>query len=190
MTTIRTIEPRLSGGDAVERTAATSLRSYVVRRLRRATGGAPEPIAVRRLYYPNYVAYSTVTIPRRLAADRVEKLLGGVDGITARSGAVDYDLPPRETRDAETEAVLRPEIDRERAREVWREWIFEHASREFRPIRRPEFELDSLELVYVPYWIVEFDESAYAVSGLTKAADPIETRPSMADRYRETAATS
>lgn len=183
-TEIRTVEPRVTRADAVERTATTSAWGYLRRWMRTQFGTAPDPVRVRQLYYPNYVAYTTVTIPRRFASDRVERFLGGIDGMTGRSGAIDVDLPDRTGRQVTSDCVLDPEIVAEDARGEWRDWVFEYASRKFRPVRRPEFDLDSLERVYVPYWIVEFDDATYAVSGLTRAADPIETIPSLESHYR------
>lgn len=177
METIQTLDHQLTEADAVERTASISFWSYIRRCFRRLRGTTPTPTHVETIYYPNYIAYSTVTIPRRFASERVEKLLGGIDGLTARTGAIDVDLPSQETHCKDSTRVLEPTIPRDKARDEWREWIFEYTSQKFRPIQRPEFDLDSLKLVYVPYWIVEFPESTYVISDLTKSADQITTYP-------------
>ncbi|MFC7198580.1 hypothetical protein [Halospeciosus flavus] len=184
MTEIRTIEARLDREAAVDRTATTSMWRYAWRQLQSWFGNGPEPERVQRLYYPNYIAYTTVTIPRRFAGDRVEKFLGGVDGMTARSGAIDVDLPERERHRVDDESVLEPDVDDDRVYDEWRDWVFEYVNRKFRPLSKPEFDLDDVELVYTPYWVVEFEDSTYAVNGLTKAADPIRTNQPIDEQYR------
>lgn len=184
MTEIRTLDPRLTRDTAIDRTARTSAWRYVRRRLQSWFGDSPEPERVRRLYYPNYVAYTTVTIPRRFAGDRVEKFLGGIDGITGRTGAIDVDLPGRERQQVADESVLEPDVDDARVRDEWREWVFGYVDRKFRPLSPPEFDLDDVELVYTPYWVVEFDATTYAVNGLTRAADPIRTNQPIEQQYR------
>jgi hypothetical protein len=185
MKAIQTLDRQLTEADAIKRTASTSLWSYIGRRFRRLQGTTPTPERIETIYYPNYIAYSTVTIPRRFASERVEKLLGGIDGLTGRTGAVDVDLPSQETRREDALRVLEPTITRNEVRDEWREWIFEYTSQKFRPIHRPDFDLDVLRLVYVPYWIVEFSESTYAISDLTKAADQITTHPQIARCYQD-----
>lgn len=185
MKAIQTLDHQLTKADAIERTASTSLWSYIGRRFCRLRGTTPTPERIEMIYYPNYIAYSTVTIPRRFASERVEKLLGGIDGLTGRTGAIDVDLPSRETRCEDALRVLEPTITRDEVRDKWREWIFEYTSQRFRPIHRPDFDLDALKLVYVPYWIVEFSESTYAISDLTKAADQIMTHPQIARCYQD-----
>lgn len=183
-TDIQTISPQLSQADAVDRTRTVSLWRYLRRGLQRWLGADPEPNRVSLLYYPNYIAYTTVTIPRRFASDRVEKFLGGIDGMTTHTGVIDFELPARISREVTSDRVLSPEILEDDAQSEWRDWVFEYASREYRPIRRPDFGLDSLELLYIPYWVVEFEDAAFAVNSLTKAADPIETHGSLAEFYQ------
>jgi hypothetical protein len=185
MEAIQTLDHQLTEADAIERTASTSLWSYIGRRFRRLWGTTPTPEYIETIYYPNYIAYSTVTIPRRFASERVEKLLGGIDGLSGHTGAIDVDLPSQETRHEDALRVLEPTITRDEARDEWREWIFEYTSQKFRPIQHPNFNLDALKLVYVPYWILEFAESTYAISDLTKAPDRITTHPQIARCYQD-----
>ena len=185
MNTIQILNHQLTEADAIKRTASTSLRSYIGRRFRRLQGTTLTPEHIETIYYPNYIAYSTVTIPRRFASERVEKLLGGIDGLTGRTGAVDVDLPSQETRREDALRIIEPTITRNEVRDEWREWIFEYTSQRFRPIHRPDFDLDALKLVYVPYWIVEFSESTYAISDLTKTADQITSHPQIARCYQD-----
>lgn len=185
MVEIRTLTPRLSEEAAIGRTATTSVWRYAWRHLHSWFGDDPEPEHVQQVYYPNYIAYTTVTIPRRFADDRVEKFLGGIDGMTARTGAIDIDLPARTDRYVNEKSVLDPDIDEEVVYDEWRDWVFEYVNRKFRPISRPDFDLDEVELVYTPYWVIEFADTTYAVNGLTKAADPIETHQAIDERYRQ-----
>lgn len=184
MTEIRTIAPQITRSEAVEQTARTSAWSYLQRRVRTWSGTASEPTQIQQVFYPNYIAYTTVTIPRRFASDRVEKFLGGIDGRTTHSGAIDFELPDRTRQQVTPDHVLSPDVGEDDAQVEWRDWVFEYVSRKFRPVRRPDFNLDSLELLYIPYWIVEFDDTTYVVNSLTRAADVIETIPPLDDHYQ------
>ena len=121
MSEIQTLDQRFTESTAVERTESGSPRNYLWSRLRRLRGGRRESNRVERIHYPNYVAYSTITIPRKFAGDRVEKLLAGIDGLTARAGAVDVDLPEQEARSEDAERVIEPTVTQETAKEEWRE---------------------------------------------------------------------
>lgn len=183
-TKLSTVDIQFSRDNAVKRSVTASFWRYAQRVLRTVIGSPRAPNRVCRLYYPNYIAHTTITIPRRFASDRVEKILSGVDAMTTHTGVIDVELPDQTTRRVDDNHVLIPEMNRDDVHAEWREWIFEYASREYRPVARPDFALDSLDLLYIPYWIVEFNDETFAVNGLTKAADPIDTHHALAEHYR------
>ena len=104
------------------------------------------------------------------------KFLVGIDAITGRVGEVDIDPPERETVKVADEHVLPVEISEEEATEEWRDWLFPYLDRTYRPVKRPEFTLDRLELVYTPFCIVDYGDrdECYAVSTLTKQVELVE----------------
>lgn len=182
---VPSFEPRLDRTAAVRRTDRLTLGTYLLATVRSLLGSDADPVAVTRLYYPNYLAYTTVDLHRIARGERTVKFVAAIDAITGRAGEVDVDLPDRETIGVGEVQVLPVEVDRETAHERWRDWLFPYLDRKYRPVRRPDRSLDRLELVYTPYWIVDYgpDGTQYAVSGLTKQVELIEDIEPLAERY-------
>lgn len=182
---IQTFEPLVDAEEAGARaeriTAGAFLRNRFVDFL-----GYEKTATTHRLYYPNYLVFTTVELRRYVASDEEVKFLAGVDGITGRVGEIDAELPDRVATKVDTSDALRPEIGEEDAKSAWRDWLFTFLDRKYRPFKRPNTTLDALELFYVPYWIVDYGskDECYAVSGITKQAEYIEDVPELANFYR------
>ncbi|MFC6905682.1 hypothetical protein [Halalkalicoccus tibetensis] len=173
---IRSFEPRLDEAAAVGRTERLTVPTYLRSKLRGLLGRSPEPESITRLYYPDYIAYTTVEFDRLARGEKTVKFLAAVDAVTGRVGEVDLELPERETLEVPDGRVLPIEVPEEGATEAWREWLFPYLDRSYRPVRRPESTLDRLELVYTPFLIVDYGEEGerYAVSTLTKQVELLE----------------
>ena len=80
---VRTIGPRLSTTEAVARTKRMTLGRLFRTRVAGLFGreGSPE---IYPAYYPDYVAYTSVTLHRYVGGDRDLKFLAGIDAITGR----------------------------------------------------------------------------------------------------------
>lgn len=182
---IRSFEPRLEEAEAVGRTDRLTGWTYLRSKLRGLLGRSLEPEVVTRLYYPDYVAYTTVELRRLARDDDTVKFLAAVDAITGRVGEVDLELPDRETVDVPEEHVLPVEVPEQEATEEWHDWIFPYLDRTYRPLKRPEFTLDRLELVYTPFWIVDYGDTGerYAVSALTRQVELIEDVEALSVHY-------
>lgn len=186
---IRSFESRLDAAEAVGRTDRLTLRTYLRSTVRDLLGRSGEPESVTRLYYPDYLAYTTVELRRLGRAERTVKFLAGIDAITGRVGEVDVDPPDRETVDVPEVQVLETAVPEAEATERWRDWVFPYLDRTYRPLKRPEFTLDRLELVYTPFWIVDYgrEGDCYAVSTLTRQVELIEDVEALAEHYRSLA---
>ena len=171
---VRTIGPRLSTTEAVARTKRMTLGRLFRTRVAGLFGreGSPE---IYPAYYPDYVAYTSVTLHRYVGGDRDLKFLAGIDAITGRVGEVDVELPDRRVESVDPATVLEPTFEESEAENAWREWLWKYLDRKYRPVKRPESSLDDLELVYIPYRIVDYGsrDSSFAVSGLTKQAERV-----------------
>lgn len=187
---IRTFEPRLSAAAAASRTDRITLGSYLRGRIESLLGRGRDHEAIYPLYYPDYIAYTTVELRRVARSSRTVKFLVGIDAVTGRVGEVDIELPPRERRDVDGAAVIRPDLDRSDAESEWSEWIFPFLDRKYRPVKRPEYVLDRVELVYVPYWLVDYGtlEGSFVVSGLTKQVESVEAMKPVKGYYEQTLA--
>ena len=184
---IRTFEPRLSASAAASRTERITLGSYLRGRIESLLGRGRDPEAIYPLYYPDYIAYTTVELRRVARSSRTVKFLVGIDAVTGRVGEVNIELPPRERRDVDGSAVIRPDLDRSDAESEWNEWIFPFLDPRYRPIKRPEYTLDRVELVYVPYWLVDYGtlERSFVVSGLTKQVENVEAMKPVKGYYEQ-----
>lgn len=173
---VRTFEPRISSSTAIDRTDRLTARSFAISKLKGLLNWGTKEGTVYPLYYPDYIAYTTVDLHRLLRSDRTVKFLAGVDGITGRVGEIDVNLPERKSREVEETAVIPTSVDDEAARSEWRDWIFEYVNRRYRPYKHPSFSLDELELVHVPYWLVDRGtvEESFVISGLTKQVERVE----------------
>jgi hypothetical protein len=181
---VRTIGPRVSATEAVARTKRMTLGRLFRTRVAGLFGRERSP-EIYPAYYPDYVAYTSVTLHRYVGGDRDLKFLAGVDAITGRVGEVDVELPDRRVESVDPAAVIEPTLDEHEIAAAWREWLWKYLDRKYRPVKRPESSLDDLELVYIPYWIVDYGsrESSFAVSGLTKQAEHIEDIGPLAAYY-------
>lgn len=172
---IRTFDPRLGARAAVERTDRITIGTFLRAKLSSLLGREEEPEAVSLVYYPDYVAYTTVELRRYLRDDRTVRFLVGIDAVTGRVGEVDVELPPRETVEVDPDRTIPVELAPAEAESEWRDWILPYVDRRFRPVKRPEFLLDELELVHVPYWLIDYGTLAdsYVVSGLTEQIEEV-----------------
>jgi len=182
---VRTFDPRLSAAAAADRPERLTPRTFVLSKLAGLLGREADSGTVYPLYYPDYIAYTTVELDRLLRSDRRVRFLAGVDAITGRVGEVDVELPGREAREVDDDAVIPVSVDEEAARSEWRDWIFEYVNRRFRPTRLPDFSLDELELVYVPYWLIDHGtvSESFVVSGLTKQVERVEDLKPVREYY-------
>lgn len=173
---IRSFEPRLDEAVAVGRTERLTGWTFLRSKIQGLLGRSPEPASVARLYYPDYIAYTTVRFDRLARGEKTVKFLAAVDAVTGRVGEVDLELPDRETIEVPDGRVLPIQVSEEGATEEWRDWLFSYIDRTYRPVRRPESTLDRLELVHTPYLIVDYGEEGerYAVSTLTKQVELLE----------------
>jgi hypothetical protein len=175
---ISALEERLDEESAVERTRNLSAKDYVYAWLANRLGWENEgrEFEVSVVYYPDYIAFTTATIRQTLRGEKTLKFLAGVDAITGRPGEVDVELPPRRTIDVDPDRVIQPQIDEEEAESTWREWLFKYVGRYHRATEMPEYSLDELELVYTPYWIIDYGtlEESLAVSDLTGRTAKVE----------------
>ena len=147
---IRTFEPRLSPGAATDRTDRITLGSYLRGRIESLLGRGPGHEAIYPVYCPDCIAYTTVELHRVARSSRTEKFLVGIDAVTGRVSEVNIELPPRERRDVDEAAVIRPTLDRSDAESEWNEWIFPYLDCKCRSVKRPEYALDRVELVHIP----------------------------------------
>jgi len=185
---IRTFEPRLSPGAAADRTDRITLGSYLRGRIESLLGRGPGHEAIYPVYCPDYIAYTTVELHRVARSSRTEKFLVGIDAVTGRVGEVNIELPPRERRDVDEAAVIRPTLDRSDAESEWNEWIFPYLDCKCRSVKRPEYALDRVELVHIPYWLVDNGtlEESFVVSGLTKQVERVEATNPVQGYYERT----
>lgn len=180
--------PRIDTDEAIRRTDRLTLTSYLAVALRSLLGRADDADPdVTAFYYPDYLIYTTVTLKRVGRSDKENKFIAAVDAATGRVGEVDVTLPATETRDVPKMQVVPIDFDEDDAEEEWNEWLFSYIDRTYRPIKRPETSLDRLDLIYTPYYIVDYgaaaDEDRYAVSTLTKQVELLEDIPPLADAY-------
>lgn len=184
---IRTIDPKLDAESATARTDRITLSAFLIGKLRSLLGRDEQPLSVSLVYYPDYIAYTTVELHRYGRSDRTVKFLVGIDAVTGRVGEVDVDLPERRSVDVVPNNVIRPELSVTDAEDEWQEWLFPYLDRRFRPIKRPDTALDELELVYVPYWLIDYGtvDNSYVVSGLTKQIEEVTSITAIKDHYRD-----
>ncbi|THE64118.1 hypothetical protein D8Y22_14495 [Salinadaptatus halalkaliphilus] len=175
---ITAFEKRLDETTAIERTRNLSTKEYVYTWLADRLGWEldDQEFDVMIVYYPDYIAYTTATIRQTLRGNKTLKFLAAVDAVTGRAGEVDVELPTQRTIDADQELVIPPQIDAEEAESTWREWLFKYVGRYHRATEMPEYSLDELELVYTPYWVIDYGsmEESLAVSDLTGRTARIE----------------
>jgi hypothetical protein len=175
---IDTFEERLNERSAVDRTRNLSTRDYVSAWLADRLGRAPEQpeLDVTVVYYPDYIAYTTATIRQTLRGNKTLKFLAGIDAVTGRAGEIDVELPNRRSPDVDPGRVIPPQIDAKEAESTWREWLFAYVGRYHRAASMPDYSLDDLELVYTPYWIIDYGtvEESLAVSDLTGRTAKVE----------------
>ena len=180
-------EPRLEPSDAAGRTDRLTFTTFLRSKLESVLGrGGAEP-RVTTLYYPDYLAYTTVVFDRIGRGEKTVKFVAGIDAATGRAGEVDVTIPEIETRTAPDGRIVPVSVDEREAEETWDDWLFGYLNRKYRPVRRPETSLDRLELVYTPYYVVDYGEDGerYAISSLTKQTELLEDIGPLADAYRE-----
>lgn len=178
-------EPRIDADEAVHRTARLTATTFLLSTIRSLLGRDDNDPVVSVRYYPDYLAYTTVTLHRIGRSDTDEKFIAAVDAVTGRVGEVDVTLPDTETRELDPAQVVPVEVDSEEAEAKWNEWLFSYINRMYRPVKSPETSLDSLELVYTPYYVVDYgtDGECYAVSALTKQSELLEDLPPIEATY-------
>lgn len=174
---IRTFDQRLDKAEAVKHTRNLSTVRYLRHVLAETfgSGGRATDPTVYRVYYPDYILYTSV-VYRRLRASESLKFLAGVDAVSGNVGEVDVDLPDSHVRDVDRAVAIEPQLTEAEARDEWSGWIFEYMSRKYRAMKLEEYEIDDIELVYTPYWIIDngsVDESL-AVSDLTRRTAKVE----------------
>ena len=96
---------------------------------------------------------------------------------------MDLKLPECETVDVPEAHVLPVDVSEGEATEEWRDWMFPYLDRAYRPVKRPEFTLDRLKLVYTSFWIIDYGGERYAVSALTKQVELLEDIPPLETQY-------
>ncbi|WP_331235396.1 hypothetical protein [Natronorarus salvus] len=174
---ITAFEATLDEDSAVERTRNLSAVEYARRwvgdLLGRRARASPD---VRVVYYPDYIAYTSASIRRLIRDEKSLKFLAGIDAVTGRAGEVDVSLPSRRTIDVDRAFVIHPQVDAAEAEAIWREWLFSYVGRYHRAVEMPEYSLDDLELVYTPYWVIDYGsaEESLAVSDLTRRTATVE----------------
>ncbi|MDL5363511.1 hypothetical protein [Halalkalicoccus sp. NIPERK01] len=182
---IRAFAPQLEEAAAVDRTDRLTVRTYLSATIRELIGRGYEPETVTTVYYPDYLAYTTVELDRLVRGERTVRFLVGIDGITGRVGEVDVDPPDRVTVDVSPASVLPAAVSEDGATDRWRDWIFPYLDRTYRPVRRPESTIDRLELVYTPFYVVDYGDAGerYAVSALTRQVELLEDIEPLEARY-------
>lgn len=170
-------EPRIDANEAIRRTDRLTLTSFLRSTLESVLGRTDDANPdVTVLYYPDYLAYTTVTLKRVGRSDKEDKFIAAVDAATGRVGEVDVSLPDIESQTIPESQVVPIEYDEDDAEREWDEWLFSYVDRTYRPVKRPETSLDRLKIVYTPYYVVDYgaDEERYAVSALTKQVELLE----------------
>lgn len=168
---IRTFDRRLDRAEAIKRTRNLSTGRYL-RHLLAETfgrGSGPTDPTVYIVYYPDYIIYTSV-VYKRLRNTETHKFLAGVDAVSGDVGEVDVDLPDSHLQDVDRNVRIEPQLTEAEARDEWNGWIFEYMSRKYRAIKLNEYEIDDIELIYTPYWIIDNGsiEDSLAVSDLTR----------------------
>lgn len=189
---IPSFEPRIDADEASRRTDRLTLTSFLLSTLKSVLGRTDDANPdVTVLYYPDYLVYTTVTLKRVGRSDKADKFIAAVDAGTGRVGEVDVTLPDIETRSVPEEQVVPVEYDEDDAEREWEEWLFSYVDRTYRPVKRPETSLDRLELVYTPYYVIDYgaDSDRYAVSALTKQVELLEDIPPLDEAYDGSAST-
>lgn len=172
---IQTFDPKLNAESAITRTDRITTGTFLWAKLTTLLGSNEEPEDTLLIYYPDYIAYTTVELHRYFRDDRTVKFLVGIDAITSRVGEVDVELPPRKPVYPSSDVIISTELTPTDAEREWEEWIFTYINRRFRPFKRPDTSLDQLELIYVPYWLIDYGTltDSYVISGLTKQVEEV-----------------
>ena len=174
---IRTFDRYLDTAEALEHTRNLSakryLRSVIAERF--GIGGIETDPDVYIVYYPDYILYTSV-VYTRLRNTESRKFLAGVDAVSGSIGEVDVELPERHTQDVDPSVRIEPQLTEAEARDEWNVWIFDYVSRNYRALKINEYEIDELELVYTPYWIIDNGtiEDSLAISDLTRRTAKVE----------------
>lgn len=184
---ISCFEPRIDADEAIRRTDRLTFKTALLSAVRSLLGRDDDEHDpdVTVLYYPDYLAYTTVTLRRVGRSDKEEKFIAAVDAATGRVGEVDVTLPDVEKRTVPENRIVPIDFDEDDAEREWDDWLFSYVDRTYRPVKRPELSLDRLELVYTPYYIVDYgpDADRYAISALTKQAELLEDIPPLDAAY-------
>lgn len=176
--------PRIDAEDAVGRTDRLTFTTFVRSKLESILGRRSPDSTVTTLYYPDYLAYTTVVLDRVGRSDKEVKFAAGVDAATGRAGEVDVTIPEIETRRVSDEQVVPVSVDETEATARWDDWLFGYINRKFRPVKRPETSLDRLELVYTRYYVIDYGpDERYAISALTKQTELLEDIEPLAEAY-------
>ncbi|MCH7661819.1 MAG: hypothetical protein IH933_14990 [Euryarchaeota archaeon] len=191
---IETFERTLDEQTALERTRNLSFgqycRHWIADRLDRYS--VDTDYSVSLVYYPDYIAYTSVTIRKTLGTTKSLRFLAGIDAVTGDVGEIDVELPPYRTNEIDPSRIVSSRIEDSEASDLWREWLFSYVSRYYRATAMPEYSLDELQLVYTPYWLIDKGTvgESLVVSDLTRRTSKVEEIEVIKEFYRIHAGTA
>lgn len=107
--------------------------------------------AKRKIYYPQYVAEVTISIPRLIGRPRVFRVFLLADGCVGK--VVRCDIWPDFEQMQEHCETVTTRIEPERAKNAMQEYAIKRIARRYHSYWQPEITIDRFQKVYKIFWV-------------------------------------